>query len=152
MSRPGPPLVIELKDRSRNGPASSNGWVGQGSMVVGIRMEHGIAQIQAQASATRAFVLSITAPDHLFVYPSSSRAAGWSGGMTTHLEMTMLQDIRVLSNDEILAVSGGACSHGTPGSCRDGKGDGLGWLRQGVGQVVGAVAGVISAVTGIFGF
>ena len=63
----------------------------------------------------------------------------------------MIQDMRVLSNDEIFAVSGGECVHGHPGSCNNGKGDGLGWLRQGVGEVVDAVKGAISTVAGIIG-
>ena len=60
-------------------------------------------------------------------------------------------DMRVLSNDEILAVSGAGCNHGHPGSCNNGKGDGLGWLRQGIGEVVDVVKGAVSAVAGIIG-
>jgi hypothetical protein len=61
----------------------------------------------------------------------------------------MSNDLRVLTSDELNFVSGG-CTHGS-GDCHNGKGDGLGQLRQFEGAVLGGLINAGKAIAGLFG-
>jgi len=62
----------------------------------------------------------------------------------------MQGNIRVLTDAEILAVSGGENSKGGHDGTGGGKGDGLGWLRQIGETIVGAVEAAGKAVISAF--
>jgi hypothetical protein len=55
-----------------------------------------------------------------------------------------MQEFRVLSDNEVLAVAGGHVPGGT------GQGDGLGWLRANGKGLAGAIGAVGSALGSIF--
>jgi hypothetical protein len=69
---------------------------------------------------------------------------GGVDGPSAETRRVTMQEFRILSDNEVLAVAGGHVPGGT------GQGDGLGWLRANGKGVAGGIGAVGSALGSIF--